>query len=123
MAVESTREALAEAAKRLNEAAFAAGRADMDDSRTEKYTACAQMLRQARMQDLLDAIDALAAAAQAQSEPQWMPIETAPKDRNVLLFSEKYGRQSIDNWSHYNVHNQPRFTHWMPLPQPPKDNQ
>ena len=47
----------------------------------------------------------------------WQSIGTAPKDRKVLLFGKD--GLSIHNWNHFHVYNQPRFTHWMPLPEPP----
>jgi len=47
----------------------------------------------------------------------WQKIGTAPKDRKVLLFGKD--GLSIHNWNHFHVYNQPRFTHWMPLPEPP----
>jgi hypothetical protein len=48
----------------------------------------------------------------------WMPIETAPKGEKVLLFG-KDRKPCIDDWALYCRINQPRFTHWMPLPPAP----
>lgn len=72
----------------------------------------------------------------------WQPIETAPKDKRILLFrptangwwrimggkydSNEYARNpkpywSADNWSigmRDQCQNTP--THWMPLPEEPK---
>lgn len=69
---------------------------------------------------------------------EWQPIETAPKDKDVLLYlprrgairgqwnSDKYARVPRPYWSHdrewiFGVREtrdcQP--THWMPLPAPP----
>lgn len=61
---------------------------------------------------------------------KWQPIETAPKDgTNILVYSESIGRMIA--W--YKFNNYPfgdwfnlRFdiispTHWMPLPEPPKE--
>ena len=57
------------------------------------------------------------------SEPAWMPIETAPKSEEVLLFATKSRPHAfIGYWGEYNRHNQPSITHWMPLPAPPKDD-
>lgn len=62
----------------------------------------------------------------------WQPIETAPKDRSILV-TEKTGMR-IDqvrwgNWANSNTHNwidnnfaanpNNAFTHWMELPKPP----
>jgi len=78
---------------------------------------------------------ALSHAAQA----KWQPIETAPKDCNVLLYyplrgairgtwiDEEYAKNPKPYWRHDHAYifgtgeartNQP--THWMPLPGAPK---
>lgn len=53
---------------------------------------------------------------------QWRPIETAPKGVMVLLISTHKTRLPIvGDWGLYDVYNQPKFTHWMPLPSQPKE--
>jgi hypothetical protein len=59
----------------------------------------------------------------------WQPIETAPKDRRIIVFrphgtdyipkvGEDYWSVELGNcWAHSNSSVQP--THWMPLPDPP----
>ena len=59
----------------------------------------------------------------AQEQPQaagWRPIETAPHGQRVLL-ARKSGRVQIDDWADYCNYNHPEFTHWQPLPEPPKE--
>ena len=70
---------------------------------------------------------------------EWQPIDTAPKDMDILLYcqrrgivrghwnTDEYGRNPAPYWTHdrertWGVRetrdDQP--THWMPLPQPPE---
>lgn len=49
----------------------------------------------------------------------WQPIDTAPKDRDAILVSIN-GWMLIGCWADYWKFNAPKFTHWMPLPEPPK---
>ena len=71
------------------------------------------------------AVDAAITAGRAalanaeQQVPQWLPIETAPQNEKVLLACD--GGIVIGMWRHYRIHNAPKFTHWMPLPTPPKE--
>jgi|GEM_PF-3149976 len=72
--------------------------------------------------------------------PQWQPIETAPKDRQVLFLVPEFGVYAespwIGGWSHLHevwtlktpyviegkaviVNDVPTPTHWMPLPAAP----
>ena len=61
-----------------------------------------------------------AALANAEQQvPQRLPIETAPQNEKVLLACD--GGIVIGMWRHYRIHNAPKFTHWMPLPTPPKE--
>lgn len=66
----------------------------------------------------------------------WQPIETAPKDRELLIWR---GRPCIARWDDQRYHKTPRPfwndygvfgvvwmrdnppTHWMPLPEPPTE--
>lgn len=50
-------------------------------------------------------------------EQTWQPIETAPKDVNVLLSNGE--RMLLGKWGEYCKLNVPGFTHWMSLPPPP----
>lgn len=52
-------------------------------------------------------------------QPQWLPIETAPKDECVLLLRGR-GVTFVGRWGDYQRHNQPCITHWMPLPPAPQ---
>ncbi len=67
-------------------------------------------------------------------EPQWLPIETYPKDESqVLLYFPDYndpvqiGYCGDKDWSYwqgswphpYFLKNRPQPTHWMPLPEQP----
>lgn len=72
------------------------------------------------------------APRQTADETGWQPIETAPKDEDVLLFSDDDGVRS-GYW--YDLEPESQFwyavetqgitggrmkaTHWMPLPNPP----
>lgn len=50
----------------------------------------------------------------------WQPIETAPKGREVLLWSTKYKQPiSVGDWGSYCRMNQPCWTHWMEKPPAP----
>ena len=61
-----------------------------------------------------------AALAATPAAAQWQPIETAPKKGPaVLLFGSRSGRAFVGTWGDYCGFNQPRITHWMPLPAAP----
>ena len=69
---------------------------------------------------------------------EWRPIETAPKDGGILLWTRRAGWQiaecceffekgrpdGTDDWVWYTEMGTPLddATHWMPLPPPPERN-
>jgi hypothetical protein len=56
-------------------------------------------------------------AALAEPEPnQWQTIETAPFGVDVLVFNNGYIKQDYRSLKCTAL-----WTHWMPLPQPPKE--
>lgn len=57
--------------------------------------------------------------ADLKAEQGWQSIETAPKGYDVLMFRVG-GYWFIDDWGRYEKYNNPGFTHWMPLPDPPE---
>lgn len=58
----------------------------------------------------------------------WRPIETAPKDGSgILLYHEPTGMVMSANWSNRLrgweacfAYRGEQWSHWMPLPEPPK---
>ena len=66
------------------------------------------------------------------SKPQWQPIETAPKDSEILVWDGKdiwlvetefgmYPKENGCGCCSSSVHYE--ATHWMPLPKPPKETE
>jgi len=78
-----------------------------------------------RYVDIEDALSVMHALLQspanppAQVVPQWKPIETAPKDERALLYASRQKHWFIGQWGEFDIHNQPKITHWMPLPSAP----
>lgn len=82
--------------------------------------------------ELVEIIKSFSRVAWESHQPQWMPIITAPNDESILLaMPTKSGVEQIvasiteygiicpeDNVLAYSVMD---FSHWMPLPQPPKE--
>lgn len=57
---------------------------------------------------------------------EWMPIETAPKQTDVLVWKKAIGKQAVaefvdEEWFDDCGALNAKPTHWMPLPQPPQD--
>lgn len=53
---------------------------------------------------------------------KWLPIETAPKGVRSLLWRDNDLANVgwfIADWAQYETYNDPKFTHWMPLPPAP----
>ena len=71
----------------------------------------------------------LAAAQKLSQGASWLPIESAPKDGSEILLVSRKGRiangcwmtakDKVGAWMWPYVLQEP--THWMPLPQPPKE--
>ena len=65
---------------------------------------------------------------------EWQPIETAPKDgTEIILWESRKGHRwlafwHVDCWvtsgsAEAGNYNFPVFTHWQPLPSPPKEQE
>ena len=84
---------------------------------------------QARYEGWQAARSAPAAPVELPQGDGWMPIESAPKDGSEILLVSRKGRIANGCWMTANdkvgawmwpyVLQEP--THWMPLPQPPKE--
>lgn len=67
------------------------------------------------------------AALRKAAQPQWQPIESAPRDGTAFLtFSSERGfkfERVKNNYAHNGLFYDQRpgeiYTHWMPLPSPP----
>ena len=59
---------------------------------------------------------------------KWQKIETAPKDGTEILLGAKDGSITVGRWELHNFFTDGDFdafwaTHWMPLPEPPKEGE
>lgn len=60
---------------------------------------------------------------------EWQPIETAPRDVDVIVWQAKREHIDIamlcdnDRWVNWYGHKCLSVTHWMPLPAPPAARQ
>jgi len=54
---------------------------------------------------------------------EWQPIDTAPHDRDLLVYFPGAPIPSIRRIGEWHTKLPPnwRATHWMPLPEPPRD--
>lgn len=53
----------------------------------------------------------------------WMDIASAPKGKEILVYSPLCGgTMSVEDWGLFSKYNNPIWTHWMPLPSPPKES-
>ena len=59
---------------------------------------------------------------------EWQPIQTAPHRKLILLFSQPYGYNRLGEFAvgyvntEFVNNSEYKYTHWMPLPEPPKEN-
>ena len=55
----------------------------------------------------------------------WQPIASIPKDGTLVLVIDDFGDHDFASWHNDHVcgegSGRANFTHWMPLPPPPKD--
>lgn len=57
---------------------------------------------------------------------EWQPIETAPKGNKLLLYGPdfygyvSYDIHEVDGFQNPTYWKLQGYTHWMPLPEPPK---
>lgn len=64
--------------------------------------------------------------AQKAATPQWLPIETAPKDGTKILVIDKLGVRRVGSWNYgwFDSGSYDGFfispIRWQPLPEPPK---
>jgi len=70
--------------------------------------------------DVLKRYEAIPAAKPHDDNERWQPIETAPKDKVILLWMSSAGRVEAGKWGQYCKYNIPHITHWQPLPAPPQ---
>lgn len=77
----------------------------------------------------LEAADRIEELEKQLASLQWQPIETAPKDEEILIFQPEpqyigkvHWCVGLPGWWHSNeVPYTPQPTHWMPLPKEPGD--
>lgn len=88
--------------------------------------------RAAVVQAVLDACVLAVAAIREQEERRWIPVaERLPEHGYVVLCFMKFGEQRILQWDnvsslwlcygHGDDWQKADVTHWMPLPEPPKE--
>ena len=57
----------------------------------------------------------VARAAWQAAQPQWQPIETAPRNGSIFLIVDSDGKRYTATYN-----GKVTSTHWMPLPPPPQ---
>ena len=71
------------------------------------------------LENVRNIVRIIASADRANSSTAWQPIDTAPKDRDVLLFLPN-SKPTIAVGFYLEEFGGDLITHWMPLPDAPK---
>ena len=63
-------------------------------------------------------------------KPSWQPIEMAPKDGSKIVVRDEFGNVMFAKWDilcdagwFNNLRKLENLVYWMPLPDPPKDDE
>jgi len=86
--------------------------------RWSECTMCSVQFPEAEPHPANDCLWQQAQLAALQGVSGWQPIETAPKGQRSILRRDN-GFITVGDWGKFYVYNDPKYTHWMPLPSPP----